>query len=62
MMTELLLLLTFLKPVVDTFRVASGAEKDPLSTFDPLTEMIIAKGAELAGEVSQAVYSKFMLT
>jgi len=46
---ELAFVVSFLKPGVDAFRVATGYE-DKDSTFNPLVEMAIGKGIELALE------------
>jgi len=46
---ELLIVLSGLKPAVDAYRVAMGYE-DELSALEPLVEMSLGKGAELACE------------
>ena len=46
---ELLIVLSGLKPAVDAYRIATGYE-DELSTLDPLLDMSVGKGVELACE------------
>ena len=46
---ELLLVVTFLKPAVDAFRVATGHE-DEHAVMSPLVELSLGKGTELAFE------------
>jgi len=46
---ELFFVVTFLKPAVDAYRVATGHEDDHLSV-SPIQEMAFSKGAELAAE------------
>jgi len=46
---ELLIVLSGLKPAVDAYRVATGYE-DELSALEPLMDMSLGKGAELACE------------
>jgi len=46
---ELFFVVTFLKPAVDAYRVATGHEDDQLN-FSPLQEMVTSKGCELACE------------
>lgn len=50
MLFEILPVVTFVKPGVDAFRVASGAEQVPGSAFTPLHEMVYTKGGELVFE------------
>ena len=47
---EMLIVLSFLKPGVDAYRVIKGGEKDPLLTMDPLTEMTMSKLLEVGLE------------
>jgi hypothetical protein len=44
---EMLTVITFAKPGIDAYRVASGAETLSGASFDPLTEMILTKNGEL---------------
>jgi hypothetical protein len=44
-----LIVLSGLKPAVDAYRVATGYEDD-LTTFNPLTDMVMGKSTELACE------------
>ena len=46
---EVMFVLTFLKPGVDAYRVATGYI-DEETTASPLVEMVLGKGIELAGE------------
>jgi hypothetical protein len=50
MLFEILSVFTFVKPGVDAYRVASGAEKSPGAAVAPLTEMVTTKMGELAFE------------
>jgi hypothetical protein len=50
MITEIISVVTFVKPGVDAFRVASGAEQVPGSAMTPLHEMVYTKGGELVFE------------
>ncbi|GMI53005.1 hypothetical protein TeGR_g2903 [Tetraparma gracilis] len=50
MLFEVLSIVTFSKPGVDAYRVASGAETAEGSTMDPLGEMVYTKGGELVFE------------
>jgi hypothetical protein len=50
MLFEMLSVFTFVKPGVDAYRVASGAEQLPGAAIEPLTEMIIVKMGELVFE------------
>jgi hypothetical protein len=50
MITEIISVVTFVKPGVDAFRVASGAEQVPGSVMTPLHEMVYTKGGELVFE------------
>jgi hypothetical protein len=50
MFFEMLSVVTFVKPGVDAYRVASGAEQLPGAAIEPLTEMIIVKMGELVFE------------
>ena len=45
-----LLVLSYLKPGVDAWKVASGAAQDEHSEFDPQMEMLFCKGTELVTE------------
>jgi hypothetical protein len=47
---EMLTVVTFTKPGIDAYRVASGAEKKPGAALPPLVEMICTKFGELAFE------------
>ena len=47
---EVALVLSFAKPVLDTYRVCSGKEQDVEQTFDPLLELVLGKGTELIFE------------
>jgi hypothetical protein len=47
---EILSVVTFTKPGVDAYRVASGAETEPGASFDPLIEMTSTKIGELVFE------------
>ena len=44
---EMLTVVSFAKPGLDAYRVASGAEQLPGAAFSPLAEMIVTKGGEL---------------
>ena len=44
---EMLTVVSFVKPGMDAYRVASGAEQLPGAGVSPLTEMIYTKGCEL---------------
>ena len=44
---EMLTVVSFVKPGMDAYRVASGAEQLPGAAVGPLQEMIYTKGAEL---------------
>ena len=46
---EMMFVVSFLKPAVDAYRVATGHE-DEHATYDPLVEMALGKGTELAFE------------
>jgi len=46
---ELIFVVTFLKPAVDAYRVATGHE-DKDATYSPLVEMSFGKGCEMAFE------------
>jgi hypothetical protein len=50
MLFEILTAVLFVKPGVDAYRVASGAEQLPGATFGPMAEMIYTKGGELVFE------------
>jgi hypothetical protein len=50
MLFEMLSVVTFAKPGVDAYRVASGAEQLPGAALSPLMEMMVTKGGELAYE------------
>ncbi|GMI33238.1 hypothetical protein TeGR_g2776, partial [Tetraparma gracilis] len=50
MLFEVLSIVTFSKPGVDAYRVASGAETTEGTTVDPLTEMVYTKAGELVFE------------
>ena len=50
MLFEMLSVFTFVKPGVDAYRVASGAEQAPGAAFTPLMEMLFTKADELAFE------------
>ena len=47
---EWLLVLSYLKPGVDAWKVASGAVHEENTAFDPKLEMTYSKGVELATE------------
>jgi hypothetical protein len=47
MLFEMLTVVTFSKPGVDAYRVASGTEQLPGAAVSPLLEMICTKGGEL---------------
>ena len=47
---EMLIVLSFLKPGVDAYRVIIGGDKDPLLTMDPLAEMTMSKLLEVGLE------------
>jgi len=49
LLRELLYVVTFLKPAVDAYRVATG-HQDEVSVMSPLVEMAMGKGTELAFE------------
>ncbi|GMI26372.1 hypothetical protein TeGR_g14547, partial [Tetraparma gracilis] len=44
---EMLTVVSFVKPGLDAYRVASGAEQLPGAAVNPLTEMVFTKGGEL---------------
>ena len=44
---EMLTVLLFIKPAVDAFRVASGADPEEGSAIDPMTELAATKGVEM---------------
>ena len=44
---EMLTVVSFVKPGLDAYKVASGTEQLPGAAASPLVEMIITKGAEL---------------
>ena len=44
---EILTVLLFIKPAVDAFRVASGAEMEKGSVGDPMTELVVIKANEM---------------
>jgi hypothetical protein len=46
-LVETLTVITFVKPGVDAYRVASGAEQAPSAGFSPLKEMLFTKCSEL---------------
>ena len=46
-LVETLTVVTFVKPGVDAYRVASGAEQAPSAGFSPLKEMLFTKCGEL---------------
>jgi hypothetical protein len=46
-LVETLTVITFVKPGVDAYRVASGAEQAPSAGFSPLKEMLFTKCGEL---------------
>ncbi|GMI18901.1 hypothetical protein TeGR_g14830 [Tetraparma gracilis] len=50
MLFEMLTVITFTKPGIDAYRVASGAEQLAGAAVDPLNEMIITKMGELVFE------------
>jgi hypothetical protein len=50
MLTELLAVVTFTKPGLDAYRVASGAELPPGAVLPPLTEMGLTKAGEMIFE------------
>jgi hypothetical protein len=47
MLFEMLTVVSFVKPGVDAYRVASGAEQLPGAAVSPLVEMLYTKGGEL---------------
>jgi hypothetical protein len=47
---EILAIVSFTKPGVDAYRVASGSEQDPGAFFDPISEMAYTKFGELVLE------------
>jgi hypothetical protein len=47
---EILFILTFTKPAVDAFHVASGKEQTSEMVFDPLFELSLVKGCEMVVE------------
>jgi hypothetical protein len=49
-LVEMLSVITFTKPGLDAYRVASGAEQRPGAAVSPLIEMIYTKGSELVFE------------
>jgi hypothetical protein len=49
-LVEMLSVVTFTKPGVDAYRVASGAAQLAGAAFDPLAEMMYTKGGELVFE------------
>ena len=46
MLKELFLVLTCLKPAVEIWRLAHGAEHDPGAPADPKSAMIVSKAVE----------------
>ena len=48
--TEAFAVVTFVKPGLDAWRVASGAEQALGSTFDPLIEMMMSRCFEMVAE------------
>ena len=44
---ETLTVLLFIKPALDAFRVASGAEPEEGRTVDPMSELVATKGIEM---------------
>ena len=44
---EALTVLLFIKPAADAFRVASGAEMEEGSAFDPMAELVTTKATEM---------------
>tara|TARA_B110000305_G_C19242935_1_gene540817 strand:- start:461 stop:664 length:204 start_codon:yes stop_codon:yes gene_type:complete len=50
MWLEILYVVTFVKPVVDAYRVATGTVQQAHHITDPLTELIVTKCAEMFGE------------
>ena len=45
--SESLTVILFIKPAVDAFRVASGAETEEGSLTDPMSELVTTKGVEM---------------
>ena len=52
---EVLIVLSFMKPGFDAYRVLQGGDKDPLLTIDPLVELILTKAGEVALEALGAM-------
>ena len=52
---ESLTALLFVKPAVDAFRVASGAETEEGSTVDPMAELVTTKGVEMVRDQGKRV-------
>ncbi|GMI23643.1 hypothetical protein TeGR_g10659 [Tetraparma gracilis] len=50
MLLESLAVVTFVKPGLDAWRVASGQEQQPGAIFSPLSEMAYSKGTEMFAE------------
>jgi hypothetical protein len=61
MLYEMLSVLTFVKPGLDAYRVASGAEQLPGAAIAPLNEMMYTKGGELFFEAIPGYVNKYVL-
>ena len=59
LISELLIVLSGLKPAVDAYRVATGYSNE-LNTFDPLVDMSFGKATELACESIPGLSSEQM--
>ncbi len=59
---DTLLSMLCIKPVVDVFRVATGAEQETGSTFTPLTELVITRSLEVGFEsLPQGIFQVYLL-
>ena len=57
--SEALTVLLFIKPAVDAFRVANGAETEEGSAIDPMLELSVTKMVEMVGQ-GQIAYTSFL--
>ena len=47
---EMIFVITFTKPIIDSYRVGKGLEQEVDTLFAPLNEMLFSKACELACE------------
>jgi hypothetical protein len=59
MMAEMLTTVFFLKPALDAWKVASGADQLPGAVLPPMTEMTISKGCEMVFEAVPGMVLQF---